>query len=146
VAYIIKYSDQLEQFGMLKRVTVAANVLAGLVQSSKEQLSTAFIIGGWDEDGPHVFDISLSGLLIERKLATTGSGSVYVSAYIDENYRDDFTMEEATEFAVKAVALVISRDGACGGPINVVQITESGAKSRTVRPASHPVDDRIVKT
>jgi len=129
-----------------KEVTAAANFIGSMMQQHKDRLSGAFLLGGWDEEGGHLFDISVSGFVIPRKISAIGSGSVYIAAFIDANYREDFTLEEATDFAVQAVALAIARDGACGGVINVVQITESGVKRKALRPASHPVDDRKIIT
>jgi hypothetical protein len=54
-------------------------------------------------------------------------------------------MKEATEFTVKVVAYAIVCDHTCG-VINLVQITESGSRRRTIKPVAHPVDNRTAKT
>jgi 20S proteasome subunit beta 1 len=130
-----------------KAVSVAAQFTSQMVQRNKNQLSGAFVIGGWDPDGGYqLYHISVSGLLLRRKIVLTGSGSGFIYSWCDANYREDFTLQEATDFAVRAVAHAMVRDGSCGGVINVVQITEESVKRLTVKPKSLPVNDSIVKT
>jgi 20S proteasome alpha/beta subunit len=137
----------LRLFGSTTRFveSVSTNI-AQSVQANRDILSTSLVIAGWDESGPHVFDIAPSGFVIERKIAVLGSGSVYIASWIDRNYREDFTAEEATTFAIRAISHAIVRDGACGGVVNIVTITKDGAKRRTVKPAAQPVKEEGITT
>ncbi|KAH0789476.1 20S proteasome subunit beta 1 [Histomonas meleagridis] len=95
-------------------VSIAAHHLSRLIQNNKEMLSAGFICAGCDSDGPAVWEISVSGMALKRKFAANGSGSAYITAYCDDNCQEDFTMEQATEFAISAVNNAIVRDGASG--------------------------------
>jgi 20S proteasome subunit beta 1 len=146
-----KYALQVlainSQTDIRKAVSIAAQFTSQLVQRNKNQLSGAFVIGGWDLDGGYqLYHVSISGLLLKRKIILAGSGSGYIYSWCDANYREDFTLQEATDFAIRAVAHAMVRDGSCGGIINVVQITEENVKRMTVKPKALPVDDSIVKT
>ena len=128
-----------------RSVSVVANSLKTLVQANKKMLSAGLIVGGFDETGgPQVYSVDVSGLCLKRKIATNGSGSTYLQAYIDANYKEDFTVEEATQFATKAINFAIIRDGSSGGVVNLVQITKDGSRRITVRPHQQPMDCDIV--
>lgn len=131
---------------MERSVQVCANTLKKIIQANKERLSAGLIVGGFDSAGPQVYAVDLSGLCIRRKIATNGSGSTYIQGFIDSNYKEDFTVEEATQFAIRAVNHAIIRDGSSGGVVNVVQITKDGSKRITVRPAEQPMDSDIIKS
>jgi 20S proteasome alpha/beta subunit len=109
-------------------------------------LSAALIVAGWDESGPQIYDIAPSGFIIQRRLATTGSGSIYIASWIDRNYREDFTLDEAVAFAVRGISHAVVRDGSCGGVVNLVIITKDGAMRRTARPSEQPVKEDGIKT
>jgi len=127
-------------------VKVAAEFTANVIQNNKKDLSGIIMVGGWDAAGPQLFEISQSGFILQRRIAVTGSGSAYVTGLIDATYRGDFTLDEATAFAVRMVAYAMVRDGSCGGVINIVQITEKSVVRRTVRSEQLPVDESSVRT
>lgn len=132
--------------GPNREVSIIAHQLQRMIQSNKESLSAAFICAGYDDEGPQVWEIAVSGMAIQRNFAVNGSGSVYITAYCDDALRDNMTVEEATQFAVGAVTNAIVRDGASGGFVNVVQITAEGSKRIIVRPKDQPFNLTIVKS
>ena len=128
-------------------VKTASEFVCQVVQNNKKFLSGIIIAGGWDPEGGYqVYEISQSGMLVRRKLAVTGSGSAFIMTLIDSQYREDFTLEQATEFAVKAVAYAMVRDGSCGGVINICQITEKEVVRKTIRAEDMPVTEADIKT
>ena len=85
------------------------------------------ITAGYDPyKGYQVYKINSEGLLKETKCALSGSGSIFIQGFIDENYNENFTKEEAYQFIKKAISLSIKRDGSSGGIIRLMDITESG--------------------
>lgn len=126
-------------------VRVAANVISSFITNNRNLLSAGIIIGGYDAKGPQVWAIEVSGMAIQRKIASNGSGSTYIQAYLDQNYREDMNVEEATKFAVSAITGAIVRDGSSGGVVNIVQIKADGAKRMTVRPAQQPFNYEVVR-
>jgi 20S proteasome subunit beta 1 len=51
-----------------------------------------------------------------------GSGSTYIYGHVDAAYHPNMTKEESIEFAKKAVAHAMARDGSSGGVIRLVII------------------------
>lgn len=90
---------------------------------------TMLIVGGVDEEGPHIFTLDpLGSLLEEDKFAATGSGSVIAYGVLEDGYREKMSIEEATELAKRAVKAARRRDIASGGKIQVAVITKDGIK------------------
>ncbi|KAK8885816.1 Proteasome subunit beta type-6 [Tritrichomonas musculus] len=130
-----------------KPVTVASQYLRRILQSNKEILTAAIICGGVEADGePALYEINISGMALPRNFVLNGSGSSYILAYCDEMYKENMTIQEATDFAVKAVTNAIIRDGASGGFVNVVQVTKDGAKRFVVMPKDQPFNYTVVKS
>jgi 20S proteasome alpha/beta subunit len=141
LTYITNYSRVvLSNFAIMgfnkRTVRSISQWMASLVQSNRDMLLVSLVVAGWDEIGPQVYDITLSGALVQRKLVLTGSGSSYIAAWIDRNYREDFTVEQATEFAVRAICHAIVRDTGCGGVVNLVVIRKDETTRKTLRPES----------
>jgi len=90
---------------------------------------TMLIVGGVDEEGPHIFTLDpLGSLLEEDKFAATGSGSVIAYGVLEDGYRENMPIEEAIELAKRAVKAARRRDIASGGKIQVAVITKDGIK------------------
>ena len=90
---------------------------------------TMLIVGGVDEEGPHIFTLDpLGSLLEEDKFAATGSGSVIAYGVLEDGYRENMPVEEAVELAKRAVKAARRRDIASGGKIQVAVITKDGIK------------------
>ncbi|MHA1582773.1 MAG: archaeal proteasome endopeptidase complex subunit beta [Candidatus Baldrarchaeia archaeon] len=90
---------------------------------------TMLIVGGVDEEGPHIFTLDpLGSLLEEDKFAATGSGSVIAYGVLEDGYRENMPIEEAIELAKRAVKAARRRDIASGGKIQAAVITKGGIK------------------
>jgi len=90
---------------------------------------TMLIVGGVDEEGPHIFTLDpLGSLLEEDKFAATGSGSVIAYGVLEDGYREKMSVEEAVELANRAVKAARRRDIASGGKIQIAVITKDGVK------------------
>lgn len=55
-----------------------------------------------------------------------GSGSGFIYGYVDANYRENMTFEEAKAFCLNAVSLAMKRDGSSGGIIRLANINSKG--------------------
>lgn len=118
------YTQELpRQFKGEARVKVVAHLLQQLCFEYKDQLTAGLIVGGWDPvEGPQAFSIPVGGACIPVKYTAGGSGSVFITAFLDENFRPDLTKDEALQLVTKAVGHAISRDGSSGGMIRLVTI------------------------
>lgn len=81
------------------------------------------LLGGVDDEGPHVFSLDPAGGVMEEEFASTGSGSVIAYGVLEDWYRDDLTVEEAQSLAVRALESAMERDTASGNGVLLATIT-----------------------
>jgi len=86
------------------------------------------ILGGVDSTGGHVYSLDAAGGAIPDKYTSGGSGSPYVYGVMEDSYKDDLTVDEGIDIAIRAITAAKSRDSASGGMINIVVITNQGYK------------------
>ena len=84
------------------------------------------LLGGYDNSGPAMF-----GSVEEKSYVTTGSGSPVAYGTLEEEYRDDLTVEEAKVIALRAVKAAITRNIGTGDGINVAIIDKDGFRLLT---------------
>merc|ERR1712039_1034591 len=93
------------ELGKLPTVNTAANLFKMIAYNNKDRLMAGLIIAGWDEKrGGQVYSIPLGGAVIPVDYACDGSGSGYISGFVDEFYRPNMTKAEALELCRKAVS------------------------------------------
>ena len=115
---------QMEYQGVIP-VKVAAHLIKQWTYRYKDYFSAGIIIGGVDEDGPQVYNIS-SGSVIRQPVITAGSGSGFITGFIDVNYNNTFNKQTAIDFAKTSVSLAINRDNSSGGGVRIIDITNEG--------------------
>jgi len=72
----------------------AATLMSNILNQRKfAPYYVQLIIGGVDKSGSHIFSIDAAGGSIEDKYTTTGSGSPYVFGVLEDNYRDNITID-----------------------------------------------------
>ncbi|KAL0244375.1 hypothetical protein GEMRC1_008459 [Eukaryota sp. GEM-RC1] len=101
----------------------AAHMARNICYEYKDHLSAALIVGGMDSTGPSLYSIPLGGALVKQPIAIGGSGSSFIYGYVDANFREDMSEEEAIEFVKNSVSLAMTRDGSSGGIIRIAIIT-----------------------
>ena len=89
------------------------------------------LIGGFDNSGPALFNIDMFGSVEEKSYVTTGSGSPVAYGTLEEEYREDLTVEEAKTVALRAVKAAITRNIGTGDGINVTIIDKDGFRLLT---------------
>ncbi|KAL6627002.1 hypothetical protein ACP70R_030728 [Stipagrostis hirtigluma subsp. patula] len=117
------------QLGQPATVKVAANLIRLLAYQNKNMLQAGMIVGGWDKyEGGQIFSVPLGGTILKQSFAIGGSGSSYLYALLDHEWREGMSQEEAEKFVVKVVSLAMARDGASGGVVRTVTINADGVK------------------
>src|SRR3989338_5414293 len=132
----IKAELKLKQIRTDRDSTVkeAANLLAMFVYNNIRKLSlipgiSHFIVGGKDDFGFHVYDLSPDGSIAEiNDYTTSGSGSVMVYGVLETLYKKEMSIEDGIKLAVKSLNAALQRDIAYGNGIDVVAITKEGIK------------------
>lgn len=103
-----------------------------------KHLVGAMIVAGWDSvEGGQVYGCPIGGTIIREKWTTDGSGSTFIWGYLDAEYKDGMTREEAENLVQAALALAMARDASSGGVIRIVTIDKDGARRRMVTPDEH---------
>ncbi len=148
LAKYIKAELKLKQIRTDRENTVkeAANLLAMLVYNNIRKLSlipgiSHFIVGGKDDDGFHIYDLSPDGSIAEiDDYNTSGSGSVMVYGVLETLYKKNMSVEEGIKLAAKCVNAAIQRDIASGNGIDIVTITKDGIKKALSREISATIE------
>merc|ERR1719343_852586 len=133
--FVVNYLGQhAVELGKQPTVNTAANLFKMIAYNNKDNLSAGLIIGGWDEKrGGQVYSIPLGGSLMRVPVMADGSGSGYIGGFIDEYYREGMTKAECLEFARRAVAHAMARDGSSGGLIRTVVISKDGVEEDVIQ-------------
>ena len=120
--------------GQEATVKEAANLLSTIVYHNIRRFSviigiTAFIVGGQDKSGFHLYLISPDGSLSEDdEFVSDGSGSMMAYGVLDSLYTKGLPVNEGIKLAVKAINAAIQRDIASGEGIDIYTITKEGVK------------------
>ena len=108
-------------------VKAAATLTANILSSSRYfPYWVQLLIGGVDHEGPHVYSLDPAGGSIPDKYVSTGSGSPYAYGVLEDNYKDNMTVDEGINLAIKALNAAMKRDSASGDGMEIVTITKKG--------------------
>lgn len=130
-------SNYLESYeyeiGSPVTVASASSIMQKLCYSNKWNISAGIIVAGYDSlNGGSVYSLPSGGSCIKLDFALGGSGSVFLYAYFDANYRPGMSKEECLRFCQSAVAHAYSRDGSSGGLVRTVVLTENEPEDMTI--------------
>ena len=89
------------------------------------------LVGGYDNQGPSLYNIDMFGSLDKKIFVTTGSGSPVAYGLLESEYRDGLTVEEGKVIALRAVKAAITRNIGTGDGINVAIIDQKGFRLLT---------------
>ena len=89
------------------------------------------LVGGFDNQGPDLFNIDMFGSVEKKLFVTTGSGSPVAYGVLEEEYRNDLNIEDAKAIALRAVKAAITRNIGTGDGINVALIDKNGFRLLT---------------
>jgi 20S proteasome subunit beta 1 len=104
-----------------------------------KHLVGAMIVAGWDEtEGGQVYGCPIGGTISREQWTTDGSGSTFLWGYLESEYREGMSSQEAEDLVSSALALAMSRDGSSGGVIRLVNINKDGATRKWITPDEHP--------
>ncbi len=89
------------------------------------------LVGGYDNQGPSLYNVDMFGSLDKKTFVTTGSGSPVAYGLLESEYRDGLTVEEGKVIALRAVKAAITRNIGTGDGINVAIIDQKGFRLLT---------------
>ncbi len=134
ISKLIKAELNLKKLRSGRESTVreSANLLAGMVYSNIRKMSmipgiSHFLLGGRDDTGYYLFDVFADGSLTEEnEYITSGSGSVMAFGVLETLFKQDMSIGEGVELAIKSINAALQRDSATGNGIKVITITDKG--------------------
>ncbi len=131
VVEILKINSRLYELEKNRTIPVksAARLVSNLLFSNREvgnPLPMQALVGGFDDSGPHVFNLDPYGSLTEENMVSTGSGSPFAYGVLESQYEEDATVDEMLPIVVKAVDSAMKRDVASGDSFDVAVIDDSG--------------------
>ena len=92
------------------------------------------LVAGIDrERTPKLYALDALGSITEEDYAAVGSGSTLALGVLEQNYRDNLSIDEAMNIAAKAIRVTMERDPSTGDGIDVVALTPEGVKEKTIR-------------
>ncbi len=89
-------------------------------------LLAQILVGGYDSNGPVVYNVDFFGSLSKEVYVSTGSGSPVAYGILESEFREDMSVDEAAKIAIKAIAAAIKRNAGTGDGIDVVIIDKNG--------------------
>ena len=108
-------------------VESAATLMSNIMNQRKFMpYYVQLILGGFDSEGGHVYSLDAAGGAIPDKYTSGGSGSPYVFGVLEDLFREDLTIDEGIDIAIRAVGAAKRRDSASGGMTNIAVITKDG--------------------
>ncbi|MEM2248085.1 MAG: proteasome subunit beta [Candidatus Bathyarchaeia archaeon] len=81
------------------------------------------IIGGYDEEGYHLYSLDPFGSAIEDDMIATGSGSPVAYGVLESGYHSGMSLDEGVVLAVRAISAAIKRNVYTGDAFDVATIT-----------------------
>lgn len=110
-------------------VESAATLMSNIMNQRKFMpYYVQLILGGFDSKGGHVYSLDAAGGAIPDKYTSGGSGSPYVFGVLEDLFREDLTLDEGIDIAIRAIGAAKRRDSASGGMTNIAVITKDGFK------------------
>ena len=106
--------------------SLTSNILSG---SRYFPYWVQLVIGGWDRSGGHVYSLDAAGGSLPDKYTSSGSGSPYVYGVLEDHFKDDMTVNEGADLAIRAVTAAMKRDAVSGEGIDVAIISKDGFKT-----------------
>jgi len=73
------------------------------------------------------------GSLIPDKYAAVGSGAEIAIGVLEEEYKENMSMEEAKQLTARAIKSAISRDVMSGDGVDFLMITKDGIKEESMK-------------
>ncbi|NJE85230.1 archaeal proteasome endopeptidase complex subunit beta [Thermococcus sp. CX2] len=110
-----------------------ANLLSNILNENKWfPYLVQIVIGGYVNE-PELANLDPLGGLIFDNYTATGSGSPFAIAVLEDGYKEDMSIEEAKELAVRAIRTAGKRDVYTGSKkVQVVVITKDGMEEEFV--------------
>lgn len=124
-------SSQLELHRLFTGRTVpvctANQMLKQMLFRYQGHIGAALVLGGVDNDGPHLFNIFPHGSTDKLPYATMGSGSLAAMAVFENGFKPMMEEQEGIKLVRDAIAAGIFNDLGSGSNVDICVIKKGGA-------------------
>jgi 20S proteasome subunit beta 2 len=110
------------------RVVMAVKRLSDKLFKYQGNIGCALVLGGYDVDGPHLYQIYPHGSTDSLPFTTMGSGSLAAMSVMESRFRDGMSIEEGKQLVVDSILAGIFNDLGSGSNVDVCIITKDGAE------------------
>jgi proteasome beta subunit len=144
VVEILQANSKLYRFekGLPIPISAVARLAANVLFSSRYYpFILQSIIGGVDDQGPHIFALDPLGSVTEEKCVSTGSGSPVAYGVLEPGYKEGMSVKDAISLVVRAVNSAMKRDSASGDSFDVAVVSKEGYRELSEEEKKHiPVE------
>lgn len=91
-------------------------------------LYTNLVVAGVDKDGPKLYSLDALGSLMPEDFAAVGTGMLLSIGILEAEYKPDMTIAAGEKLVEKTIRNAITRDVMSGNGIDILSISEAGAK------------------
>ncbi len=126
---ILRYHANLHRIEKNKPISIKSLTrLTSLIfhQNRGYPFMADILVGGYDLSGPDLYNIDMFGSVEKKNFVTTGSGSPVAYGLLEEEYRENLSVDEAKAIALRAVKAAITRNIGTGDGINIAVIDKDG--------------------
>ncbi|HKZ99629.1 MAG TPA: proteasome subunit beta [Thermoplasmata archaeon] len=106
-------------------VKESAKLISNIVYSGMKSYNPFFVelvVAGVDREGGHVYTSDMSGAVTSESFMSSGSGSPIAYGVLEQGFRQDLTLEDATRLAEAAVRAAMERDPGSGNGVDVLVV------------------------
>ena len=125
---LVNVESQLYKMRRKESMTIKgiATLMANFLNANRYYpMMVQLLIGGVDKNGPGIYSLdALGGSIEETRISATGSGSPMAYGVLEDQYREDMSVKEGLDLAIRAIHNATKRDSASGENIDVVVITK----------------------
>jgi len=129
IVELLRANSKLYKYekGLPIPVSAVARLAANVLFSSRYYpFILQSVIGGVDDQGPHIFALDPLGSVTEEKCVSTGSGSPVAYGVLEPGYKEGMSVKEAIPLVVRAVNSAMKRDSASGDSFDVAIVSTEG--------------------
>lgn len=131
--------------GETPRVITAVRMLKQLLFQYQGHMEAYLIVGGVDDTGPHVTDVTAHGSSQVTPFLANGSGSLAILSVLEQQYKPTMNRQQAMDLVADAIFAGIHNDLGSGSNIDLCIIEKGKAKPDVLRPYKQFQPDVVKK-
>jgi 20S proteasome subunit beta 1 len=137
IADIVKYYMEVYSLTENEPISVyrSSQIFRQFLYNYRDQMMASVIVAGYDsQKGGQIYAIPLGGMVTRQHFTASGSGSGFVTGFLDSQWRPKMTLDEVKQLVRTAVFLATYRDGSSGGVIRLAIVDKDGTRRELLRP------------